>query len=444
MRCVHLDKNTAWIVSANMGLGHQRAVYPLMGLAYNGVHLLGEDLAGSGREQFLWNLLRSSYEFLSRTRSIPVIGPGLFSILDRVQNISPYYPLRDESRTSIQIGFIYTLIKLGFGQSLKTLFSTRKLPVITSFYASAIAAEELTDLPVYCIICDADISRAWVARNPSKSSIEYLVPCRQAMRRLKLYGVPQNRIHFTGFPLPDENIGGPEMRVLKKDLSARLTRLDSSNSFSVLHGREVEYYLGMRNPVISTMDSVTISYAVGGAGAQKEIAEKILSSLAAKILQGSIRINLVAGIRTEVRDFFRKILKKHGLEGADGANIVYSSNINKYFIAFSDMLHTTDILWSKPSEISFYCGLGIPLVVSPPIGPHEKGNKKWLLEIGAGIPQQQPEYCSEWLADYLADGRLAQCAWNGFVHAKKMGTDKIKEIVFSECLSPAQASAACR
>ena len=86
---------------------------------------------------------------------------------------------------------------------------------------------------------------------------------------------------------------------------------------------------------------------------------------------------------------------------------------------FNFALHNTDILWTKPSELSFYCALGIPIIMTPAIGPQEKCNHRWLREIGAGIKQQNPEYTNQWLLDLLNKGRLAEAAWNGFLKGRK-------------------------
>ncbi len=80
----------AWIISANMGLGHQRATYPLRNMAHNGIMLFGEDDMCLKKEKRQWKIFRNSVETLSRTRQIPLIGPYLFSLLEKLQNISPY------------------------------------------------------------------------------------------------------------------------------------------------------------------------------------------------------------------------------------------------------------------------------------------------------------------------------------------------------------------
>jgi len=417
-----------------MGLGHQRATYPLRDIAYGRIHHFGEEILDENKnERRLWKLFRESYELISRVRNVPIIGPTAFSVLEKLQNISPYYPFKDRSRPSLQLKSLYSLIHRGMGYSLFNMIKSQdiRLPIITSFYASAIAAEELTDLPVYCIICDTDINRVWVAENPKKSRIIYFAPCAQALRRLKQYGVPDERIFLTGFPLPDENLGGPSLSILREDLKDRLIRLDPTKQFRTIHGKEAMHYLGTDDLEGPSGKPLTITYAVGGAGAQTEIAEQLLKSLAPLIKNGDIRINLVAGIRSGVNSLFLQYLEENGLRDCKAARIIYQPDLNDYFYEFNQALRSTDILWTKPSELSFYCGLGLPIIISPPIGPHEVCNSRWLQAIGAGIPQEDPRYCSEWIMDYLSDGRLSLAAWDGFLYARKMGTYRIKEVLLS-------------
>jgi hypothetical protein len=401
----------------------------LKDIAYDGIILFNDNITTSSKERRLWKLFQNSYEFLSKTGQFPVLGPYLFNILERLQNISPYYPFRDLSRPSLQLKYMHNLIKKGMGLGLGHMLSTKKLPVITSFYASALAVEEHTDLPVYCIICDTDINRVWVSENPKKSRIIYLTPCGRAMRRLKQYGVPDERIHVTGFPLPHENIGGPDMPILKQDLSNRLIRLDSGFRFRTIHGEEAKYYLGDYWNPEKKDDSFTVTFTVGGAGAQSEIAAGVIKGLASHIASGKVRLNLVAAHRTEVKEFYLSQLLKNKLTTSENIQIIYNKDKDEYFKAFNQVLRTTDVLWTKPSELTFYCGLGIPIIISPPIGPHEVFNKQWIRDLRAGFNQEDPRYCGEWLMDYRNNGMLAQAAWDGFLYARKMGTYKILDLL---------------
>ena len=53
--------------------------------------------------------------------------------------------------------------------------------------------------------------------------------------------------------------------------------------------------------------SITLTYTVGGAGAQKEIGRQIAISLSKKIQEEEVKLNLVAGTRTELRDYFARV-----------------------------------------------------------------------------------------------------------------------------------------
>ena len=100
-----------------------------------------------------------------------------------------------------------------------------------------------------------------------------------------------------------------------------------------------------------------------------------------------------------------------------------------YFKAFNQALRSTDILWTKPSELTFYSGLGLPILMAEPIGSQEDYNRDWLLAIGAGIDAPDPLYVDEWLFDWLDSGWLAEAAMQGFLDAPKMGAYHIENIV---------------
>jgi hypothetical protein len=172
---------------------------------------------------------------------------------------------------------------------------------------------------------------------------------------------------------------------------------------------------------------------VGGAGAQTDIGYKILSSLKNKIKDGSVRVNIAVGTFLEVSEYFRQKIKEIGLEKqlGKGVTIIFAWNKQIYFRNFNQALRTTDVLWTKPSELSFYAGLGIPIIIAPPIGSHEFRNQRWLTDMGSGINQENPDYTHEWLFDLIESGRLAEVALQGFIEAPKMGTYNIEKVVFS-------------
>lgn len=418
----------AWVVAADMGYGHQRAVFPLRHLAEGGILSVGRDDAATRAERRLWSRMLAAYEGLSRARSIPVIGKSLFNILNALLHIPSFYPIRNLSRSTFQVDLLASFIQKGLCQGLLETIAARHIPVVTSFFAPAIAVDRHATHPIFCIICDADLNRVWVAKEPWESRVTYFAPCGKAAQRLRAYGVPEERIFLTGFPLPTELLGGQNLTVLKADLGGRLVRLDPKHRFWPLHGRNVEHFLGTENCAAPAPQPLTITFAVGGAGAQADIGEKIAQSLQQRILNGEVRLNLVAGTKTSVRSYFRDI-KSRVAPGSPNLTIYSADTLAGYFAGFNALLRTTDILWTKPSELSFYTALGLPIIMTPAIGSQEKFNRYWLQEIQAGIRQENPEYADQWLFDKLADGLFAGLAWAGFLRARKLGTYKILEVL---------------
>jgi len=417
----------AWLATADMGYGHQRAIYPLQELAYEEIIAVGTNAGTPPLERKLWKRVLGIYELLSRAKEMPLIGQTLYKILDFFLHIPSLYPKRDMSKPTFQVKLMLSVLKKGLCQALtQRLKQSPNIPLITSFYAPALALDMAGHHKIYCIICDADLNRVWVADDPIKSRIEYFAPCTNAVRRLRSYGVPQYRIHLTGFPLPVELLGDRSLDVLKKNLGQRLRYLDPTNRFGQLYKRDVEHFLGKENVDFKNDRVLTITFAVGGAGAQKNIARNIAYSLRNKLQDNKIRLNLAAGTRTEVLEYFLDLKEEIN---SPNINVVYGREIGEYFNNFNQVLHTTDILWSKPSELSFYSGLGIPFIMTPIIGSQEKANKKWLRQIQAGFKQENPEYADQWLSDMLSSGRLAEAAWSGFLNARKKGTFNIIDII---------------
>jgi hypothetical protein len=92
-------------------------------------------------------------------------------------------------------------------------------------------------------------------------------------------------------------------------------------------------------------------------------------------------------------------------------------------------MRTTDILWTKPSELSFYTGLGLPIIMAPTVGSQEDFNRNWLYQVGGGTDALDPTYAGEWLWDWISSGALARMAWNGYTNAPTHGAYRIDDIV---------------
>lgn len=425
------SKPKAWVVDVNMGYGHQRTAYPLRDLAPDGKIIHANDYQGiPKKDKRLWQSGRKLYEFISRFKKVPLIGQLCFKIFDAFQRIKVFYPKRDLSKPNFQLRQTLAPIKRGWGRDLIERLSKNPLPFVTSFFTPAYMAENFAyPNDIYCIVCDADVSRTWAPLKPEKSKIKYFTPNTWTSNRLKLYGVKKENIFFTGYPLPLENIGTKNLEILKKDLKNRLLNLDPEKEYFKNYKVLIDKHLGALPQ--ESDHPLTIMFAVGGAGAQKELGIQIIKSLKSLIIQKQIRVILVAGLRAEVKDYFISQVKKLKLSEClgSGLEIIFAPGIEEYFKQFNLWLRKTDILWTKPSELSFYSGLGLPIIIAPTIGSQEDFNKKWLLTLGAGILQENPRYTRQWLFDFLNSGRLAEAAMQGFIEVEKLGTFKIKKII---------------
>ena len=418
----------AWLISVNMGYGHQRTAYPLRDLTIlhpwcKGKVINANDYQGiPKKDKKIWEQSRKFYEFISNFRRIPFIGKIVFTIYDQFQKIFSFYPKRDLSRPNFLTKQIFFLIKKGWGRHLIEKLKKEAMPLVTTFFIPAFMAEYF-NYPgdIFCIICDADISRTWVSLNPGQSKIKYFVPTSRVAERLKLYGVKPENIFLTGYPLPMENLGDENLKVLKEDLKYRILNLDPKRKYFQKYKALIKKYLGELPKEAN--HPLTIMFSIGGAGAQKEIGIKIVKSLAKEIKAGKIRVILAAGIREKVKQYFEKNIRNLNVK------IIFEKDINSYFQKFNQALKTTDILWTKPSELSFYSALGIPFIIAPPIGSQEEFNKRWLLKSGFGNLQENPSHTNQWLFDWLEKGYFAEAALEAFIEAEKLGTLNIKKII---------------
>ncbi|CAN5443009.1 hypothetical protein BH10BAC6_BH10BAC6_09810 [soil metagenome] len=418
-----------WVVSADMGYGHQRAAWPFRHVAHRGIIAAGDNEHASHAERKLWRRYLRLYEAFSRAKSIPIIGKRIFSVLDRILHIPALYPIRNLSHTTFEVNQLHRQLDRGLGDGVMNAMREEYLPLLTSFYVPAIKADLRGHESVYSIICDADLHRVWVAREPWESRINYFAPCGKAAQRLRSYGVPPERIFLTGFPLDEALLGGRDLATLRHDLAIRLRVLDPTNRFHTLHGASVRHFLeGYADTPVPEGRVLTITYAVGGAGALKEVGARLMKTFKRRLIEGTMRLNLIAGTRKEVADFFHE--ERLAIVGdVESVRVLYASDLDSYFTQFNEAIRTTDILWTKPSELSFYVGLGLPLVMTSTIGSQERYNRKWLLEIGAGMKQEKVDFADDWLFDQLDNGRFAELAWMGFLRARKLGTYHIMDVI---------------
>lgn len=419
----------AAVVSVDMGYGHLRAAQPLSDALEAALLRADVEPLADAEERRLWDWVRFGHEGLSRLSKLPgLLGSTMRAILDGVTMIPPLHEYPDLSAPTPPVKALDRLIDRGLGDGLVAYVRAHNLPLLTTFYAPAIVGDRAGLDRIYCVVTDADIHRIWAPYDPAHTSIHYFAPSKRVQRRLQAYGVPKQRITFTGFPLPTELLGGPDFPRVREDLARRIVRLDPERSFRDVHGFELEHMLqGL--PEAEEGHAPHLAFAVGGAGAQAELAQEFLPSLASDVRQDRLHITLIAGVRPEVVRTFERIVTRAGLEAqlGDRIRILHEPDFETYYRSFNRLIRSADILWTKPSEMSFYAALGIPLILSKPLGSHERFNRRWLREQGVGLKQRHARYASGWLNEWLSDGTLAAAAWTGFMRLPKAGTYQIVE-----------------
>ena len=424
----------AWLISEEMGYGHQRTAFNLRNLAFKEIIQINNYKNIPLKDKIFWEINKESYYFVSKLTDIPIIGNFLFNIfLDRFQRIEDFYSdYKGKKNKNFQLNSNYFYIKLGFGKDLIQILKkeNEKIPIISTFFMPAFLAEyHHYKGEIFCIICDTDISRSWAPFFPEKSKIKYFASTKRTAERLKRYGVKKENIYLTGYPLPPENLGDEKLTILKEDLKYRLLNLDPKRKFQKKYLPLIKKHLKElpKNP----NHNLSLMLSIGGAGAQKKFAEKILESLRDQIENNSINLTLIAGNKQKVNQYFLKIIEFFNLKERLNKNlkIIYKEDINSFFAQFNQELRKTDILITKPSELSFYAGLGLPILILPPIGHHEVLNKNWLIRKGAGIEIEDLKYIKNWLEDFLNAGLFFKAAISGFLEIRKLGTFKITKII---------------
>lgn len=426
----------AWVISINMGYGHQRTAYALREIAVDQKIICANDYEGiPAKDRNFWNGSRMFYEAISRFKSFPFIGETVFKLYDKIQRIVEFYPKRDLSRASFIEKNTYKLFAKGCGEHLIKkvwpLPGEKAKPFISTFFIPAFMAEYF-NYPgeIYCVVCDADISRSWAPLIPQKTRIKYFAPNERTKRRLELYGVPKENIFLVGYPLPMSCIGDKTRSLLKESIKNRLVNLDVGKKYESNYASLIKIYLG---DLPATSDHpLTLMFAVGGAGAQKEIGISILTNFRKEIIGNKMRIILVAGTSLKIKQYFKDEIKRLKMQKFKNVEVLFADNFEEYFKVFNDSLNKADILWTKPSELSFYTALGLPIIIAPTIGSQEDFNKDWLLTNGFGVEQGNVDCAREWINDWLKNGQFAEMAMEGFVKEEQLSFLNIKKIVFAK------------
>lgn len=425
----------AWVVAVDMGYGHQRAASALLRFAFKKRIVNADSYPGiPPMDKLLWKEIRTLYEIISRFKKVPVIGDLVFTLfIDQFQEIKEFYPrTQGIEPATLQLRQIYRLLQeRNWGKHFISLLNKNPIPLVTTFSVIAFMAEHWGYKgPILLVETDSDVARSWAPLRPAQSKIIYCAPTDRVVERLRSYGVPAAKIFLTGFPLPERLLGTAWSRA-KKNLALRLSRLDPERTYLSKYSDVVKRYLGAVPPLLKKPAPCRLTFAVGGAGAHKELGAEILQGLVPLLERKEFELNLVAGTRKEVAEYWKKIIAERGLTRFLGKSVrlVDGATKEKAFLQFEDILEKTDILWTKPSELSFYAALGIPIIIAPPIGSQEVQNRKWLLYVGAGLEQLSPTICHQWLQDLVRKGILAEAAMQGFIEIEKEGAKNIGKMI---------------
>ena len=413
------------VAAIDMGYGHLRAAAPLADAL--GVPLLRMDLPplAGPVDARLWWRTRAMYEPLTRwSQSGPAAAP-LRAMLARITAIPN--GAEDSSGPTAGTRWMERAARHGAGRTLAAHLRETGAPLLSTFYAAPILAELHGAERLHCVVTDADVNRIWAPPDPARSRIRYSVPAEITRRRLVAYGVAPERIAVTGFPLPDELVGGRGMGLLKRNLADRLARLDPRG---LLRGAAAE--LG---PLPSGRSPPLVTFAIGGAGAQGGLAADLVHALADSLRHGQLRLALVAGRRRDVSLKLRRTIADANLAGNPALELLEERDTLVYLNRFNALLARTDVLWTKPSELTFFAGLGLPLVAAPPVGVHEERNLKWAVDLGAAVPQGDPRRAAAWLARWVEDGTFARAAWEGYKQLPKLGLYEILDRFAAETRS---------
>jgi hypothetical protein len=419
------------LVAIDMGYGHLRPAYALAEVLDCEVLHVDRPPLAENKDRKLWAYVRKYYESISRASQWPVLGWPMRNLLERVTDIRDLYAERDQSQPNTGVRILDRLIRKGFGATLVDHLRRSDTTLVTTFFMPAIAADRLGYDKIYCIVTDSDIHRVWAPIDPVNTRIIYLVPTQRTRRRLRAYGVPEERIRVTGFPLPHELVGGTRLTELKPQLARRLVRLDPSGVFRSDLKHAISHFLGPL-PDLEGDDTIPmLTFAVGGAGSQVGLAAEFLPGMRALLSERRLKLTLVAGVRREVAGELERCVHQAGLRPelapAGAIQVLFETDFDRYLKSFNRVLRRTDMLWTKPSEMTFFAGLGLPLILSAPVGTHEQHNRRWAREQGAGLKQRQPRFAGRWLQDWLKDGTLAAAAWSGFTRLPTCGLYQILE-----------------
>src|ERR1700704_3508950 len=129
------------VLSVDMGYGHLRAAVPLAAALGTDILCADQPSLADAEEQREWVRTRRFYETTTRLSQLPVVGAPLRLLLDTVTHIPHLHPSRDLSAPPAGVRGLDRLVRNGLGRGLAKLLQETGAPLLTTFYAPAIAAD---------------------------------------------------------------------------------------------------------------------------------------------------------------------------------------------------------------------------------------------------------------------------------------------------------------
>ncbi len=387
-----------------MGFGHLRAAHNIASFSKSPVLRVDESPYLNGIDDFVWKSGQFFHTHASRDKESKVkfFYNWFESMMAIPENGAP--PSLGPSK------FVRTMQKLGAGDKLFKVLDASNPALLHTFYLPAM-------LSVYhgyrgknfLLLCDTDFHRVWVPVDPGKHDLKYCVPIPSSADRLVSYGVKKEKIFVTGFPLPQANTGGRDLRMLERDFDARKARLKSDSTLPL-----------------------TIIFPFSGAGAYSNMLADLVKSILEDLKEGSLRLIVSCGNNEHALRKAENLFINYGIEELEFAEIMFEKDLFAAFDEFNAALKSADVMITKPSEMIFYAALGIPLVFLPPIGAHEEKNRDYLFENNCAVNMVPATDFPRWLEKSRRKGLLLELAENGFTNLPKNGSVAIDELIRSQ------------
>lgn len=409
----------AWVVSAPLGKGVDLIAQACREFASDQTILRADNYAGIPvHDRALWAHLQEQPSFLSSLRRIPLIGKTVHRIADQfVHRLPSRYAQQEHADWNRRlIEFYYFLQHQGLGRDLIQHLAQHPSPLITSSQVLAFSAEvHGYPGPIYLICHAADPSRAWAPLEPALTKIQFVVPTHTAEERLQSYGVPALNIHHFGLPLAQESVSS---KGLFADVEARITRLDPDHIF-----RPQKKHARTQRPL-------TLGIIADNGWSTHDLL-KLCEGAGKAIRNGELILHVFTGTDLARARSLEAITRNQTLHRHLGSSIVIHADEDeaRAFDSFTQALPVLDVLWTAASPWVFYAGLGLPIIIQPPVGAQEEARYSWIRGVQAGLPPLELETLSEWLIDWKRSGGLARLAWNGYGSAPSMGYERLRDLL---------------